>query len=314
MQIIYYGAPGTGKSYKVEKFLSDKGITADCIFRVTFHPEYTYNDFIGQLLPTVTKAGGTEKFTYEFQKGIFTQALEKAYQDTSKDVYLIIEEMSRGNCSAIFGDIFQLLDRQSSGIEKGYSRYYVNNDIVAQDIIALPDNRVRLPANFSIIGTVNTSVQNVFVMDTAFKRRFEWEFVSTKPVKDASGNKMNNADIELFDGAVKKTVKWTDLYGVLNVFIASNRWLGLGEDKQVGQFFIEFDMSAGKVKHNEQIKNKLLHYLWFDVQQAAYKSSVKLFDESIASFTDLYDGFEDGKKVFSDVFFQCISNWEKGTL
>lgn len=315
MQIIYYGAPGTGKSYEVSKLLRGKGVTDDYIFRVTFHPEYTYSDFTGQLLPTVVRSGPHKgDITYEFQKGIFTQALEKAYQDTSKEVYLIIEEMSRGNCAAIFGDIFQLLDRQTSGVDKGYSRYFVNNDVIARDIIALTGNRVKLPANFSIIGTVNTSDQNVFVMDTAFKRRFDWEYISTKPVTDASRNKLNNVDIDLFDGTNTKVIKWTDFYGVLNIFVASDRWLGLGEDKQVGQFFIEFDMSASKDVHMRQIKNKLLHYLWFDVQQSVFKSGVKIFDDSISSFTDLYDCFENRGKVFSDRFFQCISDWEKGIL
>lgn len=170
MQKIYYGAPGTGKSYEILKYLKEKQISDEHIFRVTFHPEYTYSDFVGQILPTVKKNG---EVSYDFAKGVFTLALEKAYQDTSKEVFLIIEEMSRGNCSAIFGDIFQLLDRDNVGTEKGWSKYFINNPIIAKDIIALTDDRIKLPANLSILGTVNTSDQNVFVMDTAFKRRFE---------------------------------------------------------------------------------------------------------------------------------------------
>ena len=129
--------------------------------------------------------------------------------------------MSRGNCSAIFGDIFQLLDRDNVGTEKGWSKYFINNPIIAKDIIALTDDRIKLPANLSILGTVNTSDQNVFVMDTAFKRRFEWEYISTKPVKE-NGINLNAVDIDLNNGKTKIRINWIDLYGTLNKFISSS--------------------------------------------------------------------------------------------
>lgn len=312
MQVIYYGAPGTGKSFEIDDMLSRNGISDEYIFRITFHPDYTYSDFVGQLLPTVIKNGPSKgDITYSFSKGVFTQAIEKAYEDTSKDVYLILEEMSRGNCAAIFGDIFQLLDREREGINKGYSKYFINNDLIAKDIIAILNDRVKLPPNLSILGTVNTSDQNVYVMDTAFKRRFEWEYISTKPVGTPY---KNNVNIQLFDGNTMIDVKWVDLYGVLNIFISSDKWLGLGEDKQIGQFFVEFDMSAGMTEHKNQIKNKLLHYLWFDIGQSVYKSEVMLFDQSVSNFANLYDMFEDDKKIFSDIFFECIDKWKKGVL
>ena len=307
MQKIYYGAPGTGKSYAITEFLKENNIEDEYIFRITFHPEFTYNDFVGQLLPTVEKnAENKENITYKFAKGVFTLALEKAYQDTSKEVYLIIEEMSRGNCAAIFGDIFQLLDRENNGINKGYSRYFINNSIIAKDIIALEDDRIKLPANFSIIGTVNTSDQNVFVMDTAFKRRFEWEYISTKPVPNEAPY-LNNIDISLNNGNTTNTISWVNLYTALNEFISSNNWLGLGEDKQIGQFFIEFDMDSD---NKDKIRNKLLHYLWFDIQQASYKSDVKLFEENVTSFSDLYDKYEANEKIFSNEFFECIEKMQ----
>ncbi len=316
MQKIYYGAPGTGKSHEIDSFLKSKGVLEEYVFRITFHPDFSYSDFIGQLLPTVIKSGPSKgNITYDFSKGVFTQALEKAYEDTSKDVYLILEEMSRGNCAAIFGDIFQLLDREKQGLNKGYSKYFVNNDLIAKDIIALTDDRVKLPPNLSIIGTVNTSDQNVYVMDTAFKRRFEWEYISTKPVKNEAGTEYeNNVDITFNTGSVSKTIKWVDLYGVLNIFISSDKWLGLGEDKQIGQFFIEFDKAANVDEHKKQIKNKLLHYLWFDICQSSYKSGVTLFDDSISNFSSLYDSFEAGRQIFSDAFFECIDKWEKNSL
>lgn len=312
MQTIYYGAPGTGKSHEIDHMLSGKGIPEEYIFRITFHPDFTYSDFVGQLLPTVIKSGPSKgDITYAFSKGVFTRAIEKAYEDTSKEVYLILEEMSRGNCAAIFGDIFQLLDREKAGLDKGYSKYFINNEVIARDILALADDRVKLPPNLSILGTVNTSDQNVYVMDTAFKRRFEWEYISTKPVGSPYKNDIN---IALFDGSKNIDISWIDLYGVLNIFISSDKWLGLGEDKQIGQFFIEFDMSAVWADHKKQLKNKLLHYLWFDIGQSSYKSEVSLFDDAVSNFAQLYDLFENDKKIFSDTFFDCIDKWKAGVL
>jgi len=311
MQIIYYGAPGTGKSHNVDEFIKSTGVGDDRTFRTTFHPEYTYSDFVGQLLPSIkNSASGSSDISYEFSKGVFTRALEKAYEDTSKVVFLILEELSRGDCAAIFGDIFQLLDRETQGINKNYSKYFINNEIIAKDILALPDDKVKLPPNFNILGTVNTTDQNVYVMDTAFKRRFEWEYISTKPVPSVKPYK-NNVDITVFtdDVSTNKVVSWIDLYGTLNKFISDTRYLGLGEDKQLGQFFIKFDSTATPADHKKQLKNKLLHYLWEDVQKSSYSSDVSLFDESLTSYSELYDAFEDDKKIFSDIFLDCIDLW-----
>ena len=96
----------------------------------------------------------------------------------------------------------------------------------------------------------------------------------------------------------------------MNKFISSSEKLGLGEDKQIGQFFIEFDSESYK----EKIKNKLLHYLWFDIQGASYKTEVKLFDDSITNFSDLYDKYEDDEKIFSDDFFECLDAWNNNSL
>ena len=309
MQKIYYGAPGTGKSFEVNKYLKEKNIPDERIFRITFHPEYTYNDFTGQLLPTVVRTGEhAGDITYAYEKGVFTLALEKAYEDTSKEVYLVLEEMSRGNCAAVFGDIFQLLDREKDGVNRGSSRYFINNAVISKDIIAIDGDRVKLPPNLSILGTVNTSDQNVFVMDTAFKRRFEWKYISTKAVKDENDNYLNNIVITLNDGSdTPVEIQWVDLYSKLNIFISSDDKLGLGEDKQIGQFFIEFDTDENWETHKEQIKNKLLHFLWFDINQSSYRADVRLFDESIKNFSDLYDTFASDGKIFSTAFFECIN-------
>jgi len=310
MQVIYYGAPGTGKSYKVDEYLKGLNVSSDCIFRTTFHPEYTYNDFVGQLLPKVFREeDGKSSISYEFSKGVFTRALEKSYENTFKPVFLIIEEMSRGDCAGIFGDIFQLLDRETQGIDKGYSKYFINNEIIGKDIIAIENDKIKLPVNFHILGTVNTSDQNVFVMDTAFKRRFDWVFISTHP-KPKEGPYENNIELELVidDSQGIKKVNWVDFYSNLNKFISDSRFLGLGEDKQLGQFFIEFDATNSIEENKSKIKNKLLHYLWSDIHKTCYNSRISLFDSKITCFSDLYNSYEHDKKVFSDAFLQFFLN------
>lgn len=305
-QKIYYGAPGTGKSFKIDKIFEDENILNENIFRTTFHPEFTYSDFIGQLLPTVEEdSSGNTSITYTFNKGVFTQALEKAYQDTSINIYLVLEEMSRGDVAAIFGDTFQLLDRINSGTKKGYSRYSINNDVISKDIVALVDNKVKLPPNLFLFGTVNTSDQNVFVMDTAFKRRFEWEYNSIKPVKDENNEYLNNVDIEIFDSKGSNNYKWVNFYLKLNKFISNKEYLDLGEDKQIGQFFIEFNNTDPEIIKNI-IKNKLLHYLWSDIHKASFKRDVILFSNDISSFGDLYDRFSENNNIFSSTFIELL--------
>lgn len=305
--IIYYGAPGTGKSYRVSEKIKHEYITDYSsqkghpdVFRATLHPEYSYSDFVGQLLPKVEN----DRVTYKFASGVFTSALKHAMHHKSRPTFLILEEMSRANVAAVFGDIFQLLDRN----EEGRSEYTINNGLIAQNAIMDAEDiesdkdpneySVYLPENLFIVGTVNTSDQNVFAMDTAFKRRFTWEYVS--PVVDEEGFD-NNPDIKISDDV---TVNWYTLYMTLNDFIT--RELGLTEDKQIGPYFIKFGNST--MKPEELIKDKLLQYLWEDVDTVARRmngGARSLFNSRIASFADLYDSF--GKEsVFSNKFIEKL--------
>jgi len=313
-QIIYFGAPGTGKSYNVKERLKD--VRNDKIFRVTIHPEYTYSDFVGQLLPEENPTTKTVEFS--FKKGPFTRALVEAHENYAENVYLILEELSRGNVAAIFGDIFQLLDRN----ENFESEYPIRNKDIADQIDVLPTNEITLPSNFNIIGTVNTSDQSVYPMDTAFKRRFEWKYVTSRPVKDEDGNflkKLNNPKVIVLTNKNKIETTWHSFYSALNLFITDNEnGLGKSEDKQIGQFFVDFGKvltenshstntsKADKAKRNitKKIKNKLLLYLWQDVQgNSSFNISSKLFSREIKSFDDLYSkyGYD---KVFSDIFIE----------
>lgn len=305
LQLIYYGAPGTGKSYTVDNLNEIRSVPDEQIYRTTFHPEYTYSDFTGQILPVV-KDG---IITYDYQCGVFTNALKEAYKDSSKQVYLIIEEMSRGNVASIFGDIFQLLDRN----DKNVSRYPIRNSVIAHEIPQIDDDDdlIYLPANFNIFGTVNINDQNVFVMDTAFKRRFDWQYIPTDPVINEDGTIFDddNVEIKIHSNDGDLTINWHNLYMKLNSFITDrNSGLGLGEDKQIGQFFIQFSKNMSKEIIQDKIKNKLMQYLWNDVESSAYGSHEKLFINEINNYSDLYRRFENSEQVFSDAFLFLFSD------
>lgn len=305
--VIYYGAPGTGKSYTVTEkiktnypnFIEKGNAEAKNIFRTTLHPEFSYNDFVGQIMPTVTDEG-TE---YKFSPGVFTLSLKRALalEDTHQPVYLVLEELSRANVSAVFGDLFQLLDRDT-----GKSEYTINNPLIAKEVYQLTDEDIKsgqantniyLPNNLYIYGTVNTNDQNVFVMDTAFKRRFDWIYISTKPE-----NEKNNPEFIIVNEQGKKGyIHWHTFYQKLNNYITKE--MRLGEDKQVGQFFIKFgnDEQENKLK----IQNKLLQYLWDDIDCSSFNGK-KLFNSNIANYADLYEKFGQDEFIFSEEFINRL--------
>ena len=143
------------------------------IYRTTFYLEYTYSDFVGQLMPHVEG----DNVTYISVPGPFTLALERAYIEANEMVYLIIEEINRGNSAAIFGDLFQLLDRLKENNGQficGDSEYPINNvfieDYLAKKNVTYKGNKIYIPHNLTILATMNTSDQNIFPLDTAFKR------------------------------------------------------------------------------------------------------------------------------------------------
>lgn len=324
--IIFYGAPGTGKSYGIKKYIEDEtGLNIDMrdderVFRTTFHPEYSYSDFVGQVMPIVKKK---DKLTYEFVPGIFTQSLKYAYENPNEPVFLILEEMSRANCAAIFGDIFQLLDRD----DNGNSEYAINNIQMANYLFNDDSTKkIIIPSNLYIIGTMNTSDQNVYVMDTAFKRRFLMKYVPTKV--DESQNQFNIPYNN--EGA---SLSWNTFVEKVNSYIVSSEGLNLSEDKQIGQFF----MKGKTVSYNQQddneekmeskvaedssdytivldcnkeiYKDKVLYYLYHDVEKASYNNQKTLFKNDIQSFGELYDRVSnENYDIYSDEFLKIISS------
>ena len=159
--ILLYGVPGSGKSYTIKtKYCDDFRFME----RVVFHPDYMNTDFIGQILPVVRGNGEDRIITYDFIPGPFTKILKKAFLDQENMYYLVIEEINRGNASAIFGEIFQLLDREVDG----NSSFKITNEMISKEVFENENEPVYIPNNLTILGTMNTSDQNVFTLDTAF--------------------------------------------------------------------------------------------------------------------------------------------------
>lgn len=262
--VIYYGIPGSGKSYYIENEIL-KGVSEKNFERVTFYPEYTYYDFVGQKLP---KDDGTG---LQFEAGPFTRILEKALENKQKAIqkehyYLIIEEMNRGNAQAIFGDIFQLLDRDANGDSVyGTTNYQVVQYLKSKGI-QLKENKIIIPSNLTIIATINTSDQNVFNLDTAFGRRWQYEIFGEEQTK-GTNNIYTKGKIIGIEGFT-----WNEIREKINDKILKSEDIFNAEDKRMGLYYIDKEcLSEGeeteesKVISRKKFANKIFRYLWTDV-------------------------------------------------
>ncbi len=278
IQCIYYGTPGSGKSYTVEKLVKgtypDKEERDEYVFRTIFHPDSDYSSFVGCYKPIVNKSKQNGNISYEFVPQTFTKSYVKAWRNTDKQVYLIIEEINRGNCAQIFGDIFQLLDRTN-----GISEYPIDADNDLKDYIenalganhkGIANGKLTLPANLNIIATMNTSDQSLFPMDSAFKRRWSWKCV---PIN------YENHDSEKFTISINnKQYKWHDFLKTVNEKIKE---VTDSEDKQMGNFFITQNIKE------DQFIDKVMFYLWNDVCKEEFHTTNNFFR------------YENGTKEFS---------------
>jgi hypothetical protein len=286
--IIYYGNPGCGKSYTVSNDFKESDFYVE---RTTFHPEFSNSDFVGQIIPKLSDG----KVIYEFVPGVFARLLKYAVYNPNISCALIIEEINRGNASAIFGDIFQLLDRDLLG----KSIYKIKSPILEQ-YIGL--SFIEIPANFWIIATMNTSDQNVFTLDTAFKRR--WQMIKIKNEFDLTDKYTKDLANSFIPGT---NVTWMTFVRKINKSIIQNNPTGINsEDKQIGVYFVskeilclnENDMNVNKIK---LFSEKVLMYFWEDI--ARIDSSI-WFDESIRTLDDLLLSFSHSKmKVFKNIDF-----------
>ena len=296
---IYYGVPGSGKSYKVDEEFNKNSYVIE---RTTFHPEYTNSDFVGQIIPVV-KDNTVE---YVFHPGAFTIQLEYALKHKDQKVCLIIEEINRGNSSAIFGDIFQLLDRDKSG----RSKYEIFNgpilDYLKEQGIEL--NKIYIPSNMWIVATMNTSDQNVFTLDTAFKRRWKMEYIRNVFADNPESNELKNKVI--LKSEKYPNVTWGDFVKKINAHIISDTSGINGEDKQMGMYFV----SVEEIDNPKEFGEKILSYLWDDVAKintSYWFGTISSYDELIEKYNndylDVFNSlFEDDIKVTEDVSIKTV--------
>ena len=402
IQTIFFGSPGTGKSFKIKDKILD-GVDDNFIFRTTFHPDTDYASFVGCYKPITNKTkqsniaytieeladiykrevGPTEdlktghiepriKFgieyceyfggsaanydankmlelagkelaagcqvdrvgityvkyginvghkigagkntgtiTYDFAPQTFTNAYVKAWQNPTENVYLVIEEINRGNCAQIFGDLFQLLDRNDDGV----SEYPIKADadltkhlqeVLGEDHEGIADEKIKLPANLYILATMNTSDQSLFPMDSAFKRRWEWQYIPTSVIGDKKKIlKVDNKEekIILNKDQEQKVLKlgmyqydWSLFLEKINKCITDATH---SDDKQLGFWFVKTPKDSNEIKI-ETFVSKVIFYLWTDVFKDFGKKATNPFaykDEKgewhicpFSSFFDPYTG------------------------
>jgi hypothetical protein len=333
-QIIYYGVPGCGKSYEVNKVINDEldkyGVTDKEYHKVrcVFHPEYCNADFVGQIYPYVKPDnGGVE---YRFKPGPFAEIVRRAYRNPAEPFFLVIEEINRGNAAAIFGEMFQLLDRirpedspeELSGniYNTGWSSYGVtnidvnayvrqkstdnpekieyDNSIPYGDKIKFINNTaVRLPPNLSIYATMNTNDQNVFTMDNAFQRRFKSKMIRNVLDVNSAQYKTEIDDTGVYWGSFREWINEKILLPQTAILKA--------DDKCLGGWFITGEKIDGvdKIK-KEDFAEKVLKYLWDDVFKRNKSGEIFVKDDKVNSLSDLIDAFETsvGFESFEKIF------------
>lgn len=317
LQRIFYGAPGTGKSNTIKREVEDKGRVH---FRTTFHPDSDYSTFVGCYKPTMVEApvrdgSGHEvanakpeeknRISYSFVPQAFAKAYCEAWNkydssENAEPVFLIIEEINRGNCAQIFGDIFQLLDREMDGDRCGFSTYPIDAD---EDLKAfledgtkkdgsqwltnkegIKDGKLCLPPNLHIWATMNTSDQSLFPIDSAFKRRWDWKYVPIDTKKENWTIKTS-----------AKEYSWSSFLEKINEEIDATTH---SEDKMLGFYFCR---ANNNVIDADKFVSKVLFYIYNDVFKDYGFDREKFKDEDgkVISFKSYYkaDGFVDESKV-----------------
>ena len=298
--LIYFGAPGTGKSYKMNK-LSTELFDKSRILRVTFHPDYTYAQFVGSLRPYTDVTTG--KSGYRYTPGPFIDAYVQAMQ-LEDPVVLLIEEINRANPAAVFGDVFQLLDREDSG-ESTYpiraSEELTNYLSWQPGITPTPEGEratLSLPKNLFLWATMNSADQGVFPMDTAFKRRWDFEYLGINDNEEA----LNGLEVPL--GETGRQVMWNDLRHAINSLLRKTK---VNEDKLIGPYFMRQSDIMHPERFNKAFKNKVLMYLYEDA--ARMRRDQIFVDGSVITYSQLCENFDKlGDKAFKDLGIAPVNN------
>jgi hypothetical protein len=268
--LIVYGAPGTGKSYYINNLLKNARS-----IRTVFHSETQNSDFVGSLKP-VTDING--KVTYEFVAGPFIKSFVEAVKNPSKQIHLIIEEINRANAAAVFGEIFQLLDRDITG----RSEYSIEADelltkYLQKNLDSNFDGLIYIPSNLIINATMNSSDQGVYPLDSAFKRRWSFKYMPIDFQSSPKGSVM-------LDG---RQLTWNTLAKSINE-VLSSEYAHLEEDRFIGPWFLNKEEIHSQF--SKAIESKLFTYLWNDVLRHQQKD--KIFnDQNVVTFSDLIKAF-----------------------
>ena len=327
LQQIFYGAPGTGKSNSIKREVDDQRLPN---VRTTFHPDSDYSTFVGAYKPTsvevplmtmvgtkalpVENADGTprteKKIVYEFVPQAFLKAYTGAWKNQDKPFFLIIEEINRGNCAQIFGDLFQLLDRKNGESEYPISpdediRKFLKTDkkygfaaLTDEQKATIPEEilsgeLLKLPKNLHIWATMNTSDQSLFPIDSAFKRRWDWQYM---PIEDAGLNwKIDVNDHEY------------DWYAFLQAINKEVLDLTHSEDKQLGYFFAKAENNKIDAK---TLVNKVYFYLWTDVFKDYDFESQKAFKKGDGNGAIAFKDFFKNGEVDEVMAEQILINLE----
>ena len=364
LQKILFGSPGTGKSYKIRTIateqlgieLDERTKTLSNTIKTVFHPEYTYADFMGKLLPH-TQGGNV---IYKFYPGHFLQALGNAYKslmngDESHHL-LVIDELNRGNAAAIFGTVFQLLDRENddwSSYEVDLSTLELiellrimeiateinkNDEILVSKLSVkllhdyfseiehkreedseisrlaglLKRNKISLPPNLSILATINTSDESIYYLDSAFKRRWDWEYIASPRNTFYVPEVIQNSKVSFeyvnddFKIDLRILGHWHDCVVGVNKFIIENSSsIKRIEDKQIGWWFIKSENDCIPL---EVIRHKLMFYLWDSVfskdrrpLESILSRRLKESDFKLITFADFIEHTEVLVKYFIEI-------------
>ena len=315
IQRIYYGVPGTGKSYTINKMMEEMypdQTERDAHYRrLIFHPTYTHEDFVGSIKPLVTP---DRPLDYVFAPGPLTLLLKDAFEHPAEVFYLVIEEINRGNAPAIFGDLFQLLDR----LPNGKSEYTVQNYDMTAYFSRDPglknifhEGKVWFPANFNILATMNTADENIFVLDSAFKRRFSLEYTKinfdnlpeewSHPYDTFAGNRPLNAlykgtaledfvDQLYYEGKLSRdwptfarlTNKIIDMINRKAISGPNPQLARIAENKKLGPFFV----AEADLCQKDTFLNKVVFYLKQDVFTYSDHYMTESFEEIYMKYVE----------------------------
>lgn len=280
----------------------------------------TYDTTIraGMQIKEETVLPESSRISYEFSPQVFTKAYCKAWKNPDKPIYLIIEEINRGNCAQIFGDLFQLLDRKDGVSEYPIDadtdlRFYLEEELSNTEdgetdgSEGIEGGKLRLPSNFNIVATMNTSDQSLFPMDSAFKRRWDWKYIPTTAPKgkDRQMELTIKNSIETKDGrkinAGNYEYSWKDFLSNINSRILN---VTHSEDKQLGYWFVKADEVSGSISISTFV-SKVVFYLWNDVFKDVGAKDTNPFTikvngkNEIMSFNSFFEENTEGKVVES---------------